>query len=257
MFGHGPSKEEMFAELHTLDKLHTIWLLCRLNLLLALDRFHADSKETIELQTYLINALIDEQLFNKLKEKFGQERLDERRSFHHEQVLILLRAALLHGGDEGGRRPDIHREASHKLGRCLLMTNDLLSTEESAKAVRRERPSERRRVVALQLQLGPGFELNNPPEIRGSVVRSDIMFGEILSKISTPLDIRGAFRSHAGLDLQEYMDLVFGVLAYYISRSQGELRGVSPQNENVRVVQSRNVRFHGAGGGRWNRSELH
>jgi hypothetical protein len=56
-------------------------LLARINILLALDRLHRNPKETIELQTYLLNTFIDAESFESLKKKFGRESIVERQPF--------------------------------------------------------------------------------------------------------------------------------------------------------------------------------
>src|SRR5713226_2301836 len=91
---------------------------------------------------------------------------------------------VLEGAKSGGLRPDIDIDAAHRLGRCLIMANDFLFTPEHMRHIRRERPSINRKRIALQLQVGSGLEVNNPPTINTSIVRSEIIFGEILTKIS-------------------------------------------------------------------------
>jgi hypothetical protein len=75
IFGTCPTEDQLLSEVRSLDRLHTFWLLARINILLALDRFHRDPQLTIDLQTHLVNQFIDQDLFDDLKKRFGAERL--------------------------------------------------------------------------------------------------------------------------------------------------------------------------------------
>jgi hypothetical protein len=162
MFGKRPNEAELLDEIRQMDARHTVSLLARINLLLVLDRFHSDDGHTTELQTFLVNLLIDDDLFSHLKNAFGTERLADRRPFHSLQILMLIKRVTLEGSKIGGMRPDIDKEPACRLGRCLMMMNDFLVTPENIAAIRPDRPSMRRK-IALQLQLGSSLEVSNPP----------------------------------------------------------------------------------------------
>ena len=222
-FGVRPTEDQLLDQIRHLDRLHTFWLLARINILLALDRLHRDPKETIGLQTYLVNTFIDEDLFESLKKKFGPESLADRQPFHSLQILTLMKRVILEGAREGGIRPDVDREGAHRLGRCLLMVNDFLFDEVNSRAISASRPSPRRRKIALQLQVGSGLEVNNPPSIDRSTVRSDIIFNEIAENVGPMLDVRALFPLRTGLNLEAYVDLIFGVLTHYTILDPKEL----------------------------------
>ncbi len=217
MFGKHPTKAELIEEIRPLNRLHSIWLLARINILLALGRIHSTEKQTVQLQTYLVNLLIGEELFQDLKRRFGAERLEKRQPFHSLQILTLMKVFALEGTKNGGLRPDMDIDAAHRLGRCLIMANDFLFTPENLRHIRRERPSIKRKRIALQLQVGSGLEVNNPPTINTSIVRSEMIFGEILKEVSCSLDIRSLFQQRSGMALEDYIDHVFGLLTYYIT----------------------------------------
>jgi hypothetical protein len=130
---------------------------------------------------------------------------------------MLMKKVVLEGARTGGLRPDTEREAALRLGRCLMMVNDFLFTEGSARATRADRKSTRRRRIALQLQVGPGLEVNNPPTIEKSIVRTDMIFREMPTKVQPAFDISGTFYRKTGLALEEYVDQIFGVLMHYIN----------------------------------------
>jgi hypothetical protein len=213
MFGDRPSYDQLLKEIQQFDKTQTAWFISRMNMLLALGRFH--SEEIIPIQKLMLGLLIDEELLDRMKKTFGTERIDERQPFHSLQFLLLLKLVLLEAGKTGNRRPDSDREAGHALGRCLLMANDLLSSDKGLQAIKSDRASEKRRRVALLLQLGSGFEVNNPPDIVAGVARSELIFGEILGKTRCSLNIPAVFKAQTGIGLDEYVDFIFGTLAYY------------------------------------------
>jgi len=215
MFGERPSYDELLKEIQQFDKTHTAWFISRLNMLLALGRFH--SQEIIPIQKLMLGLLVDEELLDKMKKTFGAERIDERQPFHSLQFLLLLKLVLLEAGRTGNRRPDSDREAGHALGRCLVMANDLLSSDKGTHAIRSDRVSEKRRRLALLLQVGSGLEVNNPPDIVAGVARSELIFGEILRKTKCSLNIPAVFKAKTGLGLEEYVDFIFGILAHYFA----------------------------------------
>jgi hypothetical protein len=216
MFKKRPTEAELLDEIRPLDILQTVSLLARINLFLALDRFHSHEQRTTELQTFLVNLLIDEDLFAHLRETFGTEQLANRRPFHSLQILTLIKRVALHGSKIGGLQPDIDKQALYRLGRCLMMINDFLVTPENISALRPDRPSIRRK-IALQLQLGSSFEVANPPAIHTSVVRSDMLFGDLLKRVHSPLNLRGTFEQNSGMALEDYVDHILGLLTYYIT----------------------------------------
>ena len=216
IFGTPPTEGEMLNEIHALDRLHTISLLSQMNLLLALDGFHPDEQRTIELQTFLVNLLIDEDLFAHLRDKFGKERLAYLRPFHSLQVLTLIKRVMLDGSKIGGLQPGTDNQANIRLGRCLIMINDFLITPENISAIRPERPSSKRK-IALQLQMGSSLEISNPPEIHTSVVRSDMIFGNLVKSVPGSLNVRKAFEQSSGMTLEDYVDHILGLLTYYLT----------------------------------------
>src|SRR6266566_4192058 len=82
MFGGRPSYDELLNEIRQFDKTHTAWFISRLNMLLALGRFH--SQEIIPIQKLMLGLLIDEELLDKLKKTFGTERIEERTDFRRD-----------------------------------------------------------------------------------------------------------------------------------------------------------------------------
>lgn len=99
IYGERPSYEGFLKEVRQFDKVQTAWLLSRLNMLLAVARFH--SEDAIAVQRRMLGWFVDEGLFEKMKSAYGGERFIERRPFHSLQLLLLLKLVLLEGGKTG------------------------------------------------------------------------------------------------------------------------------------------------------------
>jgi hypothetical protein len=68
-----------------LNRMSALITLARINILLAVDRFRRDNELTIKVQGYLVSNFLDDDIFSRLKEKFGPERLDVRSIFHSQR----------------------------------------------------------------------------------------------------------------------------------------------------------------------------
>ncbi|MGB7284507.1 MAG: hypothetical protein WBE13_19740 [Candidatus Acidiferrum sp.] len=216
MFGRRPTDAELLDEIRLLETRTVVPILAWINLLLVLDRFHSNEQSTYELQTFLVNRFLDDDLFARLRDTFGQERLVIRRPFHSFQVLTLMKRVIADGTNIGELRTHIDNESAYRLGRCLMMINDFLVTPENISAISPNRPPTKRK-IALQLQLGSGLEVNNPPLIHSSIVRSDMIFGDLAKRSLRPTSLRNAFERSCGMTLEDYVDHILGLLTYYIT----------------------------------------
>ena len=216
LFGTRPTYEQLLREIHMLDPGTVIPTLAWIDLLLVLDRFHSDETQTHEVQTYLVNRFVDDDLFARLKAAYGHEQLVVRRPFHSRQVLTLMKTILAETSNIGRPQPFTDSESAYRLGRCLIMANDFLVTPQNISAISPNRPPSERK-IALQLQVGSGLEINNPPPIHTSIVRSDMIFGHIASTSPGSLDLRNAFHRERGMTIEEYVDHLLAVLTYYIT----------------------------------------
>jgi hypothetical protein len=222
LYGARPSKTDLLQLVSSLERFQSVVVLSQINLVLALDRLHSNKQDTYDLQTFLVNLLIDDELFARLKDKFGREELVNLRPFHSLQVLTLMKRIMLEGSKTGGLRPGEDAQANACLGRCLIMVNDFLCREENVVAISPKR-SENERRIALQLQVGSGLEINNPPPIYTSVVRSDMIFGEPAADMPGLLKVRASFQQSTGMTLEDYVDHVLGLLTYYITLDSRKL----------------------------------
>jgi len=117
--------------------------------------------------------------------------------------------------------PDKDQNARFALGRCLLKTNDLLMSEQMAARIAHDRKSSHstKKFLRIQLAIGAGNEIFNPPPIPSGIVRSKIIFEEISKTTVAPIDLNDQLEKQAGISLDSYVDLTLGVLATYIGRT--------------------------------------
>jgi hypothetical protein len=206
-----------------LNRTSALVSLARINILLAVDRFRRENNLTIKVQGYLVSDFLDDDVFSRLKEKFGAERLDVRSIFHSQQVLLLARYVLIYSAVEGGAETEESKEARGILGKCLLLVSDLLVSPEMAADLRDKTMPKPKNSILLQLSVAAGVEVNNPPDMRSSVVRSDTLFGEILKRIPSDLNLAAIFKERTGMHINEYVDFNVGTLVNYLARDPNEL----------------------------------
>ncbi len=178
LFDHSPTEEEVAEVIRKFNRESTVVLLSRMGIHLFLDRFRADASETIFLQGFLISNFLDREVLNRLKERLPTAKIDFRRAFHQQQILTALKLAVRHTTPIGGLEPDKDANARFALGRCLLKTNDLLPSEQMATQIAHDRknPLSTKKYLRIQLAVGAGYEVFNPPPVPSGIVRSKIIF---------------------------------------------------------------------------------
>jgi hypothetical protein len=216
--------EQVIADLvKDLNRMSALVTLARINILLAVDRFRRDNDLTIKIQGYLVRNFLDDDVFSRLNEKFGSERLDVRSIFHSQQVLLLARYVLVYGAAEGGTQTEESKEARGVLGRCLLLVSDLLVSPEMAANLRDKTIPKNKKSIMLQLSAASGLEVNNPPDLRSGVLRSDALFDDILKRTPSDLNLAAVFKERTGMEINEYVDFNIGALVNYLARDPNEL----------------------------------
>ncbi len=221
--GERATEQDVVKCLEGLKKLSALTSLARINILLAVDRFRRDPQLTATIQTFLAGSFLDQEIIDRLKRKVGSERLNVRPIFHSQQVLFLSRYVLLHCPDDSGADTELEEEARWALGKALLQVSDLLVPTQIAADLRDMSMARTKKAIRLQLSAASGFEVNNPPDMRSSVVRSDTMFGDILKRTASDLDLSSVFRERTGIGISEYLDHNIGVLVNFLATEPKEL----------------------------------
>lgn len=222
LFDELPSHEEIWSFLRTCNRQNTVVLLARMATHLYIDRFRRDSKQTIKTQNYLIVNFLDQEVLRRMKERI-QGSVEYRLAFHLQQVLTVLKWTIIHSTAVGGIDPGARQESRCSLGRCLLKTNDLFLSKKMRSEIAADRRSpSAKKFMRLQLFLGIGNEINNPPVVTSAVIRSATIFEEIIKNIPVPIDLNSKLGETTGVTLDTYLDITLGVLANYIGRNQEE-----------------------------------
>ncbi len=165
LFDQAPTEKEVSEAAHKFNRETTIVLLSRMGIHLFLDRVRENAPETIFLQGFLISNFLDREVLDRWKERMPTAQINVRRAFHPQQILTALKLATLHALPIGGLDPDEDKNARFALGRCLLKTNDLLMSEQMATQIAHDRknPLSTKKYLRIQLAVGAGNEVFNPP----------------------------------------------------------------------------------------------
>jgi hypothetical protein len=225
LFGERVPLREIKKRLRAFKLSNIVGELARINTLLTIS-FH-DDKKLQKVQSLLVANLIDDEILDAIKRKFGSEKMEQRPVFFPQQILTLLRMSLLVCTENASLIADGKTEAGYTLGRCCLMITDHLLSKKQERAIAEGTNAKQRK--HLGLQTAPTRELYNPTELQRAVVRSEIMFADLLEshrdEIKRELqgfDLLDEFRKAAGLSLSRYCDLVFVTFAYYASKEPQE-----------------------------------
>jgi hypothetical protein len=205
--------------------------LAQINILLAREEWAGDDKGMADLQGFLVaNFIEDEILEGRLKPRFGQYLRDERPIFTRQQMLALMRLSALVCSETGRVIPNAKEAGGYALGRCCLIMNDHLISRKEEQAIHSGAiPKQQKH---LGLQMGSVVELYNPSNLLHAMVRSEIMFSDILKskpvkeKVQRELrgfDLAQAFRDSTKLTLEQYQELVFTTVGSYYGRHRDEL----------------------------------
>jgi hypothetical protein len=222
--GLKPTEADVASLLFPMDVRAVLFILGRMNLHFRLARAAEDKnyKQAVgEAQAYLFNNFTDEELFEQIKSALKLTKTHERALFHPLQILNVARCAVKYckGKNSSGSVTDEDRFA---IGRCCLMMNELLTTdEENAKL---SHGSANLRIAELMTQLLPGFETNNPGDLSSFLNRSMGAFNLLLSDQTTRnesisksgnYDLVKRFHELTGVELDRWVAIVFSCVAYF------------------------------------------
>lgn len=219
-----PSEHEISTDLSRIDRMGLLSLLSRICVHLFVDNIQRSSDLTVSLQEFLACNLLSDELIARAQERFGAERLDELRPFHLQQTLTLFQMGVLAAARDGGLHPDRDASALLSIGTCLLKASDLLHSPQMriATDLMLSGPTQDS-ILDVLLQAWSGLEVNNPPQIVNSVVRSDVIFRELLWKDQKWSSVAIWFERQTGLKLETYLDMNLAVLSYFAIQQPSDL----------------------------------
>jgi hypothetical protein len=236
-----PSQEEVDLLISRFDRKATFLMLAMLNTLLSFVEMRSERSKQV--QGFLFANLCDEELYERAKQRFGREQVDERPLFHRQQLLTFMRNVLLKASDPGALNPNEGnvKEARFAIGQLATMFNNLLQPiEQTDRLEANAGEADRERVHdELFVQLLPTVELSNPPDPARSVVRNREYLrifaeGAEVFSFSNGQPLASKFQGLADLELDRYVQLLYCIYARYEVES-GSIENLinEPQRFNV------------------------
>lgn len=143
------------------------------------------------------------------------------------QTLFLAKLAILYCNEESTLVADGETHGGFLLGECCLEASDLLLSILETR--RTSAGTHRNRIRHLGFQLSPGSELSQPLDFLYGVVRSDIIYDQIIPSLrerisfvasSKSLDLTHEFENTVGISVAEYIDITIALLAYFLSEEK-------------------------------------
>lgn len=206
-----PSFRYLKTQLEKFDLNETVLILSKLSLLMSEKRYGANPSFQRYLYKYLLNDYHRDRVLSFLKKEGEVFFL-----FHRHQLLFLLKSAFLYCGELPGINFQIP-SVIKRFGKCCLLTNDFLdllgASEEELNACEIETTKE-----ILWKELLPSYELNVPSGLMFDIGRIRFIFKKILPKLrdaQTYIDIDSIFKKCSGFSLDDFMFLIFAVLALF------------------------------------------
>lgn len=240
VYDRTPDEAELDQLLQPLCRIPTFRMIAMLNTLLS---FYDDNEEQAKrIQGFLLQNLTDEELFERLRQKFPNESVTRRPVFHRQQLLVLMKRLLLKS-EEGECDPNADVESRYVLGKACLIVNDLLNNEEQNRRLEQLSEANEEAVLSeLFVQLLVAAELYNPADVLHSVVRSDEFFRIIDRRaaefqFSNGETIQQRFSRLSGIELRRYFWLIFCLCVVYKHESE-DLEGLMRNPGKFNVAKS-------------------
>lgn len=218
VFDTPPALPEVLSLLRDLDAVEASILLCQIN---AEFRLTEREREAMaKTQQMLAIHLLDDEIIDRFKARFGPVHMGDRIVFHPVQVLGVLRLVLQHS--TGSEKPADNPTVRYKVGRACLMMNDLLLTAEEASEISVGTDESRMKALMTQM-LGP-FEIINPVPITHLIYRSRVKFHHLLNQAAVVerikrkcggFDFEEQFLRVVGIPLSRWLFLLFAFASYF------------------------------------------
>lgn len=245
VFGKKPHLSTLKKKVGQFKLSNLIFTLARINVLLGWQRMVGESREQRQkLQGLLVANFIDDDVLkaplgSPLADEFvagnplpqvGHLPSDHVPIFSRQQILNLLRLGILLCHEHGSSLTDGKTAGGRDLGVCCLMMNDHLLTAREERAISKGTDMKRRKHIGMQL--APILELYNPPTLEQALVRSEIIFSEILNSPEMQaharqelkgFDLSRAFVTATGLSLDTYRELTLAVISSVLGHTYDEL----------------------------------
>ena len=201
-------------QLEKFDLVETVLVLSKLNLLMSGRKYVANQSFQQYLYKYFLNDYLREKILSLLKREGDIYFL-----FHRHQLLFLLKNIFLYSK----RLPGINFKiptVMERFGKCSLVANDFLNLLGIKNEDLKNSGKEDKREV-LWKELLPSYEINIPSSLMFDIGRIRLFFKKILPKLyedQTYIDIDKKFQEYSGFSLNDFMFIIFAILALYLIR---------------------------------------
>jgi hypothetical protein len=223
LFDREPTREELIDLIRDIPTRHAIYVLSNINLCLRV-ALQDETQRSGKVQEKMLVMHLDEECLNLLKQRFPDERCEDRPVFTPECLLNVMRVVMDYGDPEPLPVVEDDERIRYRLGRACLMVNSLLLSSEQAEALQTGTNDDRR--IELMTQILSGFELANPPRADHLIPRLEIMYRILLRtpdvkaeiiKRSGGFDFEAAFEANVGITLEHWLFVVFTFYAYFLN----------------------------------------
>jgi hypothetical protein len=226
LFDRSPSRDEIIEILKNLPMRNAAIALIRMNMALRFVFQEPDRPNFRRLQQMFMDGFLNDETFQRLKERFASVSPEDRPLFVPMTVLNVLRMVLAVSREEEPLTGEDLPSLRFALGTaCLMMNNLLLSPDEEQQI--KEGDKEKRRLALLVQALAP-FELANPPRAHHLLFRHGVLFAMLLNTPSVRcrisercrgFDFEAEFEKLAGIGLKKWFHVVFAIYSYYLEGS--------------------------------------
>lgn len=210
-----PSFSYLTKELQKFDLIEAILILSKLNLLMSEEKYAIDKNFQYRLYDLFLNNYYKNKFIYFIKR---EGRKDKFFLFHRHQLLFLLKNVFL----ICNRVPNFsfqNRKERERLGKCCLLTNDFLTIFKDRKSSGNDNLEKIKE--NLWKELLPSYEINLIPDLMFDIGRMRIIFNKIIHQLNKDnlfVDINKKFEEITRFSINEYMFLVFAVIALCFQR---------------------------------------
>jgi len=209
-----PSFKYFKNQLEKFDLVETVLVLSKLNLLMSEKKYGANQAFQQYLYKYFLNDYHRDRILSLLKREGDIYFL-----FHRHQLLFLLKNIFLYSR----RLPGINFKIPavvERFGKCSLLANDFLGLLGIRDEDLKNSGKEEKREV-LWKELLPTYEISIPSSLMFDIGRIRLFFKKILPKLyedKTYIDIDKKFQEYSGFCLDDFVFIIFAILALYMTR---------------------------------------
>lgn len=223
LFDREPTVDELIDSLRGIPIRHALYTLSALNLCLRVAM--QDSTQSFgKVQEKMLVMHLDDECLDALKQRFPNERCEDRPVFLPECLLNAMRVVIAYGDPEPFPVIEDDERIRYLIGRACLMVNSLLVSSGQADALRAGTKDDQR--IELMTQWLSSFELANPPKADHLIPRLEITYRILLrtpevkariAKCTKGFDFEAEFESNVGITLEHWLIVIFTFYAYFIS----------------------------------------